>query len=496
MARPDEKTQFLAACKATDSRNKALEEIRDKGSEVILAIFRLLKNSLVHALGNKAVQTTVKDTHGIVTDFSSIVGGYVSITFVEETIFICGQLLRASRTIYESAMEVGKLLAICNVSEISFTADVTEADLLAFCEAFAVGVRDPEQRNKLLDAKLSNVIVRRVDASLKTDEEERDLPQMEQTLRAYASALVVLRQFYERISQGKTVLPHRVKRVAQRMVSLAETDEGAMLALSTLANSHRDEAGRAVQTSMLAIVVARRLTHNRGSLSQLAMAALMADVGRVRIAGLSTEKFVALSDDVDRVVPALTSSLCISTGGVNVQNALRTVTAYEATCVERTALLGPLYKRSMTPLIQSKILFLVRALVDKVAPRDLSRPMSPLDALAALAGQPHVDELVYKLLIQAVGVMPTGTVVEFETGEWGVVVGPSTNRNALARPRVKLITDRAGQVFSKPKEIDLGEPSQGRRFPRITGVIEPSKARFNVTGALMTGIHKAPTQVA
>jgi hypothetical protein len=83
-------------------------------------------------------------------------------------------------------------------------------------------------------------------------------------------------------------------------------------------------------------------------------------------------------------------------------------------------------------------------------------------------------------------VMPTGTVVEFETGEWGIVVGPSTNRQAIARPRVKLVTDRAGQVFSKPKEIDLGAPSQGRRFPRITGVIEPSRARFNATGVLMS----------
>jgi hypothetical protein len=149
----------------------------------------------------------------------------------------------------------------------------------------------------------------------------------------------------------------------------------------------------------------------------------------------------------------------------------------------------------MSPMTQSKILYAARQLVEKIAPRDTTRAMSPLDAMAALAGQPGIDDLVYKLLIQAVGLMPTGTVVEFETGEWGVVVGASTNRAALARPRVKLITDRSGQVFAKPKEIDLGAPSQGRRFPRITGVIEPTKARFNVTGALMTEI-KTPTQTA
>jgi hypothetical protein len=194
------------------------------------------------------------------------------------------------------------------------------------------------------------------------------------------------------------------------------------------------------------------------------------------------------------VVPALTSSLCIATGGVNIQNALRTVSAYEATYLERQQLLGPIYKRAMSPMIQSKILFVVRQLLERLAPRDITRAMSPLDALASLAGQPNVDELVYKLVIQAIGVMPTGTVVEFETGEWGIVIGASTNRAALARPRVKLITDRAGQVFAKPKEIDLGAPSQGRRFPRITGVIEPTKARFNVTGVVMADKTGVQTQ--
>ncbi len=499
MATKSEKPDFLASCKATDSRNKALEEIRDKGSEVILSVFRLFKNSLVHHVGNKAVLTTVKESHGIISDFSATVGGFVSVTFVDDTIFVCGQLLRASRSIYESAMEVGKMLRGCGVSEVSFSGEIQEADLLAMCEAFSIATRDPTQRNRLLEAKLNNIAVRKIDTSLQSSDhnDEASLPEMEKTLRAYASSLVVMRQFYERIAQGKTVLPHRVKRIAQRMVSMAETEEGPMLALTTLANAHRDEAGRAVQTAILSTVVARKLTHNRNALAQLAMAALMADVGRVRIAGSSGERFVRLGDDVEKVIPALTSSLCISTGGVNVQNALRTVTAFEATFMERQVLLGALYKRSLSPLVQSRILFLARQLLERLAPRDNSRAMSPLDALADLAGKPNVDDIAYKLLIQALGVMPTGTVVEFETGEWGIVVGPSTNRGAIARPRVKLVTDRSGQVFAKPKEIDLGAPSQGRRFPRITGVIEPARARFNTTGVLMTsdGAPKAPTPV-
>ena len=110
---------FLAACKATDSRNKSLEEIRDKGADVDprgLSPAQELARARDRA--TRPVQTTVKETHGIISDFASIVGGYVSITYVEDTIFVCGQLLRASRSIYESAMEVGKMLAICGVSEV------------------------------------------------------------------------------------------------------------------------------------------------------------------------------------------------------------------------------------------------------------------------------------------------------------------------------------------------------------------------------------------
>jgi hypothetical protein len=156
--------------------------------------------------------------------------------------------------------------------------------------------------------------------------------------------------------------------------------------------------------------------------------------------------------------------------------------------MERHSVLGPLYKRQMSPLIQSKLLHLVRALLDLMAPRDITRPMPALDALAAVSRLPTADPMLFKLLVQALGVMPTGTVVEFETGEWGVVIGPSQNRAAVGRPRIKLVTDRAGNVFPKPKELDLGTATSADRYPRIRGVIEPNRARFNVTAVLLADV--------
>ncbi len=477
-------TDFLAACQATQTTNKALEEVRDKGSEVLLAMFRLTKNALVHAMDNEAVTKTAAQTHKIVTDFAATVGGYVSITFVEGTIFICGQLLRASRMVYDSATEFGNLLARCGASEVSLTADVSVKDLLKFAEELSISARDPNQRGRLLSAELANMSVRKVDSTLQRDDES-NLPVQEQILRLYATALVVMRRYFDKLARGRMVMPHKVKRVAQRIVSLSDSDEGALLAMTTMANAHRDDAGRAVQAAILSIVIARRLTDNRVILAQIAMSALLADSGRVRITGSGPDRIKALTEDAEASIPHVTSAISISTGGVNVQSALRTVTMFEVTYTENEKVLGPVYKRLMSPTVQSRVLRVVRALLELVAPRDTARPLSPLDALAKVAKMPNIDAIAYKLLVAAVGVVPTGTVIEFESGEWGIVVGPSSNPMAISLPRIKLLTDRSGQAFATPKEIDLGAPEGGRKFPRIKGVVEPTKAKFNVTGALL-----------
>jgi hypothetical protein len=307
------------------------------------------------------------------------------------------------------------------------------------------------------------------------------LPEFELTLLAYASALVVVRDFFERVVEGKPTMLYRLKRIAQRLVTLAEDAEGSVLALTTLAHAHRDDAGRAVQSAILAILIGRRITTNRLILGQLALSALLSDAGRVQIVGTAgRDRLVSLSEEAEKAVPALTAGICIATGGVNLQSALRAVSVYETTYTEREPILGPLYKRTMTALLPSKILRVTRALLDHLAPRDTSRSLSIFDALAALSQLPNIDKVVYKLLVAAVGLMPTGTVIEFETGEWGIVLGPSSNKNALGKPRIKLLTDRTGKVFSQPKEIDLGE-RDNRKYPPITGIIEPDKARFNVT---------------
>ncbi len=476
---------FLAHCVAQTTGNPMLEEIRDRSADAALAVFRLAKNALVHAIENDAMVSTAEQSRKVLTGFAVEIGTSVVITFLDDTVFVCGQLLRASRKIYEATIELGRLLARCGVSEVTFDADLTGQNLLDFAAAVAAATRDPERRTALVDLQVPNIHVRKVDRVL-TKRMDDTGPIEEQILRLYAIALMVMRKFYDNIAVGANVMPHRVKRLAQKLVILAETGNPAVLGMSAMAHAHRDDAGRAVQSAILAVVLGRRLTADRVMLAQLAMTALMTEAGRVRLVGPERRgQLVALPEEEEVRVPPMTSVVTIGTGGINVPNALRTVVAFEATWLERQELLGSPFG-GKTPLPQSNILRVVRRILDLLAPRDATiRPLGPVDALAALAADPTLDRALVRLLVRAVGVIPVGSVVEFETGEWAVVVGPSANEQALHLPRVRIVTDARGNPMEPPKEIDLGTSGEARSLPRVKSVIDPQRARFNVTQAFV-----------
>ncbi|MBN2195649.1 MAG: hypothetical protein JW751_22705 [Polyangiaceae bacterium] len=478
-------TGFLAFCVAETTGNPILEEIRSRSAEAALAVFRVAKNSLVHAIDNDAMASSAEQSAGILVTFANEIGTPVTITFIEDTVFVCGQLLRASRKIYEATLELGKLLFRAGVSEVSFDAGLTKENLLEFAATFAAALRDPNRRKSLIEARVPNITIRRVERALTQRGDEND-PVAEQILRLYAVALMVMRQYFDAVAHGVNALPSRVKRLSQKLVTLVGTGNPAVLGMTAMAHAHRDDAGRAVQSAILAVVLARQLTTDRLQLAALAMAALMAEGGRVRVAGPEgRDRLIALADADEMTVPPATAAVTIGTGGVNVTNALRTVAAFEANYLERQELLAPLYG-GKSPLPQAQILVLVRRLLEFLAPRDATiRPLGPVDALAALATDSTVERSLVRILVRAVGIVPAGTVVEFETGEWAVVVGPSANPQVLHLPRVRLVTDGQGRAINPPREIDLGASAEARTLPRIKNVLDPQYTRFNLTQAFV-----------
>lgn len=468
--------------------NPHAEKIIEGSADAVLSIYRVCKNMLVHNVDNEAVVQTLEISHKILQDFSKLIGGKTSITFVFDTVFVSGELLKAPRGTYEAAAELAALLNRCGVSEIGFDKDVTLEQLREFGGLFAKALSAPQHRGLLLETKLQGVTMRKVTNVLERKDVETTLSPRQRILRLYASALIVLRAYFDGIAQGTNPPPVRVKRIAQKLVSLAESGDPALLGMTTMANAHRDDAGRALQSAILAITIGRQITHDRVVLSHLAMAALMTDVGRAKLSGdRAPGQLVRLTPEQEKTLPALSSAICIANSGVSALSAERAVVVYETNWAEQQDKLGPVYNKRLPTTVHSRLLRMCRALLDELAPRDTKAPKSPVDALHAVLKQPGVDKVMRRILVAAVGLIPTGTVVEFQTGQWGVVIGPSKNLKAINQPRVRVITDGQGVPMETPVEYDLGQPLPGRVFPTIVNIIDPGQVDVNSTHAFLAG---------
>ena len=476
----DHSEDFLGYAVAAFQGNPALERILAAASDAVMAVYRFVKNAIVHNLDNDAVAVTLDSSYEILQQFAQLVGDRVTFTFVDDTVFVCGELLKANRGVYESAIELGRIMRRCGVVELSLEPSFHKSDLLIFAEPFKLAYGSRALRGALISAEIPNIKVREFDAQLEAKDSAFDRPVREQILMLYANALVAHRGYLDRVAQGASPSPQKLKRIAQRMVTLSESGDPALVGMTTLANAHRDDAGRGLQTAILSVALARGITRDRLALSRIAMAALMADSGRTREVGsVGRDRLLRLTRTQDKAVPLSTGAVCIAGGGVNESAAARAVVAFEATWLERESILGNLYGERLTPTLQARIVRVARALLDRLAPRDTARAKSPVDALNSVLAEPFMDSLMRRLLIGAVGFIPGGTVVELDSGEWGVVIGPSTNPNAPDRPRVRLVTDRAGRAVEPPREIDLGRPTPGERALTIARIVEPGQARFN-----------------
>ena len=446
---------FLARCVSSVQGNESVERIRERGSEAVTSFYRLVKIGLIHSAENDAVSQLLEQTLVVLREFSGLAGGTVIITFVDGTVFVCGQLLRASRSVFESAAELGNLLGKCGVSEVRFDPALTRDDLRAAGQAVSAALRD-EAAPRPSDVSIATVTF--LNDSLVSRKKGKGITGEKKALGYYASALILMRRFFDDIAAGNTVLPARVKRIAQGLVGLAETEGPGLLGLTALANAHRDDAGRALQSAILGIVIAREITRERVAVGRIAMAALLADVGRVRLAGKEgRDSLVRLPVQVEREVPSMTGAVSLAISGVTAQNALHTVIVTEATALEREMSSG-LSTRASSSRSSSKILQVTRAALDFLAPRDNTRGLSIMDALAEMAKNPSLDRVVMKMLVKAVGLVPIGSVVELSSGEWAVVAGPSRNLRSHDRPVVRVVIDKKGAVVEPPLEWDLGSP--------------------------------------
>ena len=458
------------------------EHARGLGADVVVAIFRLVKLTQMHDLANQAMQRQLEELEKLIRQYCLQAGSDVNILFARRAVFLAGQLLRASRGEYESANELGETLERLGGSELTIARDVTADDLRAFAEAVSAALRGGTFRSPTPRIRLRPVN----DAARVRGLEVETLELEQRVVRTYASAVVVMRRFFERLAAGDYAPPKRLKRIAQSLVDLSTGSTMAFLRVTEARNANFDEAGRAVNTAILAVAAAREVTEERTVLAHIAMASMLLDAGRPRasasVSGGPQLSSVAaqLTEEQEDALPGGTAAVLTALGRLNEATVRRTVVAYEALWMRRVRSLGPLYGGLRPVTLHARLVALCRRYCDLLTPEPGLPPPTPDQAIATLHGELRdgADKTVLRMLVSALGLLPVGTVVRLTSGEVGEVVAAGAHGVARDRPCVRIAMDAGGSVLDQPTEIDLSAPGvdPGRRIASVVSVDGWSKA--------------------
>lgn len=281
-----------------------------------------------------------------------------------------------------------------------------------------------------------------------------------------------------------------VAAVMSKMVRSVVRQPDALLWLSRTRQHDNHVYRHALNTAVWALVCGRQLGLNEGLLNHLGIGCLLSQVGKTQLSEdllsredqLGPEEFALYRTYVEKGMALLKDS-GLSRAVLSVVQGHR----------ERHNGSGfPEGIRGDRIPLLAKIAGLAEFFEALIEPREnLAEPMTPARAVTLLYDMRNIefqDELV-EGFIQAIGIYPSGSLVELTDGQRGIVVSHSPERRLW--PRVMVMTDSQHAPLKTAKVVDLAKYNQSRSAAEVLAIKEClahgteglDPAGYDVTGA-------------
>ena len=272
----------------------------------------------------------------------------------------------------------------------------------------------------------------------------------------HSGALQQCIKLLDSIRKGDEIPMPDLEIVAGAMVDSVLRNSTALALLARMQEKDEYTGAHSLETSIWALVFGRHLGLDRESLAALGLGALLLDVGKTKLPETLLEKQGPITED-ERLIfnQHVGHSLEIIR---KAKGSDRRIIDMVATHHERYD--GSGYPRGWKGN-QIPVFGRIAGIVDSYAAMTNDRPyakaMSSYDAMRefkANSDKLFQSEMVEQF-IQAIGIFPTGTLVELNTGEVGIVLKEfSANR---LRPELALILDAQKNRLEKFRVLDLSK---------------------------------------
>lgn len=293
----------------------------------------------------------------------------------------------------------------------------------------------------------------------------------------------------EALRSGKMPDLRPVVDLTRNMVASVMRQPNALLWLSRTRQYDDFLYRHALNTAVWALVCGRQLGLNEGLLNHLGVGCLLTQVGKTslpkellaREQQLSSDEYGIYRSYVDRGVAVLESS------GLS-----RAVMAVVQNHRERHN--GSGFPKGISgeriPLL-AKVAGIAEFFESLIAPRDEQEAMTPAKAVSMLYEMRNIEfqEDLVEGFIKAIGVYPTGTLVELSDGQRGIVVSHSPERRLW--PQVMVMQSASHQPLKSAKVIDLAQFNESRKAGEALSVrvcLPHGTAGLNPAGYDVTGV--------
>lgn len=276
----------------------------------------------------------------------------------------------------------------------------------------------------------------------------------------------------QQLGSGGAVPVQETKRVASQMVDSVLRNPDAFTWLSRVKEADEHTYSHSVRSAVWAIIFGRHIGMAKKDLDTLAMGVLLKDVGKVTLdrallnksqrtpaEETEYERFVEVGVEILRQTP-------------NVEP--KVISVVKTHCERVNGSGFPQQLRGDKIPLLGKIAGVVTFYDDVTNPRGERYPLAPSRAVAKLyerRDKEFQEELVVEF-IRAIGLYPTGTLVELNTGEVAVVVEQNFERRL--KPKVVIVLDACKEPLAKNITLDLAEDDRRKQT-----LVDSGKKRFD-----------------
>jgi HD-GYP domain-containing protein (c-di-GMP phosphodiesterase class II) len=444
--------------------------VRKYGQSIVNNLSIALKVTRLYSFRHQNVTDALSELLEFLQSFVRLEGS-AQLLRVGDFLFLNEVRVRIDLGGYESFSYVLELLKERDIGEITFSGGITQQELEELVELLnkpCKGVIPWDAFSAISKGhRFGHISIaqhkERPDLAGDVDEDARAI-----AIRSYFKTVGIVGGVLKAARDNRKMNLRRVKLVVHALVDLTLGEERLLLSLANTKDHGIPGANHATNVCVLALALGTKLGLSKKILGDLAIAALLHDVGKVRIpealvkktrAEFTPQEHEAFQGHVSGGVERLLKQRVLDSIVKSINVAF--LHHYRYDCTGYPKLLAAKQQNLFTRII-AVANYYDNATTTGCLQAEALTPEQAMNTLMDRGGT-EFDPIAVKAFVNLMGLYPVGCVVRLDSGEVATVIEPASHPRFLDRPSVKLINDANGNPSSRV--IRLMDRKPGGGFP-------------------------------